>query len=208
MGKNFISYLNPINVIHKIEGKYKRHKLMNSFKCIGSLEVDIHRQRILTPKLIEIGQEVFLGEDIYISAEVSMGDRVMFGPRCTIIGGDHIFERMGEYPRNIKPINRENSKKIILEEDIWVGLGVTILKGVTIGKGAVIGAGSLVVNDIPPYTVAVGNPCKVVRKIFDDYDLNKHLAILGYDKLEIDKTIEERSSYFQEDKDKLVIVYE
>ena len=55
-----------------------------------------------------------------------------------------------------------------MEEDVWVGGNVTIMPGVKIGKGAIIGGGSVVTKDIPPYSLAVGNPCRVVRQITDD----------------------------------------
>ncbi|MDE6407021.1 MAG: hypothetical protein K2K48_06295 [Anaeroplasmataceae bacterium] len=56
-------------------------------------------------------------------------------------------------------------KPVIIGDKTWLGANVTVLPGVTIGEGAVIGAGSVVTKDIPPYTVAVGNPCKVVKEI-------------------------------------------
>ena len=62
---------------------------------------------------------------------------------------------------------RVSSKPIVIEDDCWLGGGVIVLAGVTIGKGSVIGAGSIVTKDIPPYSVAVGNPCKVMRTIED-----------------------------------------
>jgi acetyltransferase-like isoleucine patch superfamily enzyme len=55
------------------------------------------------------------------------------------------------------------SKPIILEDDVWLGARVIVLKGVTIGQGAVIGAGSVVTRDIPPHSVAVGQPARVVK---------------------------------------------
>lgn len=57
---------------------------------------------------------------------------------------------------------------IIIEDDVWVGSNVSILSGVTIGRGSVIGAGAVVTKDIPPYSIAAGNPCKVLKKRFDD----------------------------------------
>ena len=52
---------------------------------------------------------------------------------------------------------------IIIEDDVWIAANVTVCDGVKIGKGAVIGAGAVVVNDIPPFTVAVGVPAKVIK---------------------------------------------
>jgi virginiamycin A acetyltransferase len=54
-------------------------------------------------------------------------------------------------------------KEVVIEDDVWLGYNVTVLPGVTIGQGSVIGAGSVVTSDIPPYTVAVGNPAKVIK---------------------------------------------
>jgi len=53
---------------------------------------------------------------------------------------------------------------IIIEDDVWLGVGSTVLDGVTIGKGSVIGAGAVVTKDIPPYSIAVGVPAKVIKK--------------------------------------------
>jgi galactoside O-acetyltransferase len=51
----------------------------------------------------------------------------------------------------------------VIEDDVWVGMRVVISAGVTIGKGSIIGAGSVVMEDIPEYSIAYGTPCKVVR---------------------------------------------
>ena len=57
----------------------------------------------------------------------------------------------------------EYGQPITLGDKCWLGAGVIVCPGVTIGEGAVIGAGSVVTRDIPPYSVAVGNPCRVIR---------------------------------------------
>ena len=57
---------------------------------------------------------------------------------------------------------------IIIKRGAWIGTGSTILGGVTIGEGAIIGAGSVVTKNIPPFTIAAGNPAKVVKKIKED----------------------------------------
>ncbi len=62
----------------------------------------------------------------------------------------------------------EYAYPITIENDVWLGSGVHIMPGVTIGRGCVIGAGSIVTKDIPPYSLAVGNPCHVIREITDE----------------------------------------
>lgn len=57
---------------------------------------------------------------------------------------------------------------IHIEDDVWIGAGVKVLKGVTIGKGSVIGAGAVVTKDIPPYSIAAGVPCRVIGKRGND----------------------------------------
>ena len=52
-----------------------------------------------------------------------------------------------------------------IEDKVWIGFNVIVLKGVTIGEGAVVGAGSVVVNDVPAWSVAVGNPARVIREL-------------------------------------------
>jgi acetyltransferase-like isoleucine patch superfamily enzyme len=51
----------------------------------------------------------------------------------------------------------------VIEDDVWIGAGVTVVDGVTIGRGSVIGAGAVVTNDIPPYSIAVGTPAKPIK---------------------------------------------
>ena len=56
-----------------------------------------------------------------------------------------------------------SEKEIVIEDDVWIGFNSTILKGVTIGKGAIIGANTLILKDVPPYAVVVGNPARIIR---------------------------------------------
>lgn len=67
--------------------------------------------------------------------------------------------------------------EIIIGNDVWIGFRTTILSGVTIGDGAVIGAGSVVVHDVAPYAIAVGNPCREIRKRFSDKVIQRLLEM-------------------------------
>ena len=85
---------------------------------------------------------------------------MLIATQCVIISADHIFDNPNELIRK----QGEVREKIIIEDDVWLGAQVKVLKGVTIGKGAVVGAGAVVNKDIPPYTIAVGVPARVVKK--------------------------------------------
>ena len=64
--------------------------------------------------------------------------------------------------------NLEYARPITIGSDCWLASNVTVCGGVTIGEGCVIGAGSVVTRDIPPYSLAAGNPCRVIRQITED----------------------------------------
>jgi maltose O-acetyltransferase len=65
-----------------------------------------------------------------------------------------------------KPLQEQGHIKapVTIGEEVWIAMGVMILPGVTIGDGVIIGAGSVVTKDLPPWTLAVGNPCKVIKQ--------------------------------------------
>jgi acetyltransferase-like isoleucine patch superfamily enzyme len=89
---------------------------------------------------------------------ISIGNKVMFGPSVTIVAGDHRTNIVGSFMYDVIEKLPENDLNVVIEDDVWIGANVLILKGVTIGKGSIIGAGSVVVKNISPYTVYVGTP--------------------------------------------------
>lgn len=132
---------------------------------------DVHIQRwcrITTGGKQELPGEIIIEDAVYIgpysyihaTGKITIGKDCLFGPRITIVAGDHEF-------RNTEiPIRLQGgiAKDIFIDEDVWFGANVTVLGGVTIGKGSVIGAGSVVTKDIPPLSIAVGMPAKIVGK--------------------------------------------
>lgn len=115
-----------------------------------------------------------------------IGDKLIIGKFCSIASGvefimngaNHNMSGFSTYPFNIFGNGWEkvepslNNLPIkgdtIIGNDVWIGQNVTILPGVKIGNGAIIGANSVVAKDIPSYCISVGNPCRVVKKRFDD----------------------------------------
>ena len=136
---------------------------------------------IITPELMEVGDNVFIGEQAHISGRLTIGNNVMFGPRPIIVGGNHLFAVGGKSVRFLAPLDGENIEPVAVEDEVWCGASVLLLGGVTLGMGCVIGAGSVVTKSIPPYVIAVGNPCKPVARIFGDASLVRHLEQLGYE---------------------------
>jgi len=90
---------------------------------------------------------------------INIGDNVRIAAHTSIIAFNHSFTEIDV------PISRQGNRStgICIEDDVWIGTGVRVLDGVTIGKGSVIGAGAVVNKSIPPYSVAVGNPARVVK---------------------------------------------
>lgn len=110
---------------------------------------------------IIIGNNVFMNRNFYCSAimGVIVGDRVMFGANISIIGGNHKFDNYQEslrFPRQLG-----DNQRIIVESDVWIGHGTTVLKGARIGEGSIIEACSIVNKALMPYSIYAGSPAKL-----------------------------------------------
>ena len=114
---------------------------------------------------ISVGNNSGLGIDNVLQGDITIGDNVMFGPDVRIITSNHAFDRL-DIP--MREQGYEEEKPVVIGNDVWIGTRVLILPGVTIGDGCVIGAGAVVTKDIPPYSVAVGVPAKVVKNRIGD----------------------------------------
>lgn len=130
---------------------------------------------ITAPFYCDYGKNISIGENFYTNhnctildgAKVTFGDNVFIAPNC-------VFSTAG-HPIDAEQRNAglEIALPITVGDNVWIGTNVSVLPGVKIGSNVVIGAGSVVNKDIPDGVVAVGNPCRVLRKITKE-DKNKY----------------------------------
>lgn len=117
----------------------------------------------------DYGYNIKLGENFYSNhnlvildcAAVTFGDNVFVAPDCGFYTAGHPIDT------ERRNMGLEYAYPITVGDNVWIGAGVRVMPGVTIGDNVVIGGGSVVVKDIPSDSVAVGNPCRVIRPITD-----------------------------------------
>ena len=122
---------------------------------------------------IRLGDWCFIGPGsrLWAASEIWLGDRVLISHNCNIMDSlTHPIDARERHEqfRSIlvagHPIAIDLAERPVrIEDDAWVGAGVTILRGVTIGSASIVGAGSVVTHDVPKFTVVAGNPAKIVR---------------------------------------------
>ncbi|PCI61308.1 MAG: acetyltransferase [Gammaproteobacteria bacterium] len=150
--------------------------------CACGNNVIFHPFDLFSYSTISINDDVYIGPGAKFSASessITIGNKVMFGPNVTIMGGDHNISVVGCYMYDVKEKLPENDLPIVIEDDVWVGCNVVILKGVTIGRGAVVAAGSVVIKSVEPYSIVGGVPAKKISQRFTDAEIIEHEKILG-----------------------------
>lgn len=112
---------------------------------------------------VSIGEDTYVGEQVLVTGNdtgrVMIGNNVDIGPRVVIVSGTHELDMVSPHSAGMGKGGR-----VRIEDGVWIGANSTVLPGVTIGHKAVIGAGSVVNRDVPAFTVAVGNPCRPIKK--------------------------------------------
>jgi len=110
---------------------------------------------------IIIGNNAQISRNCYLNGagDIEIGDDTMLGPNISVVSVSHVHSRP-DIPMRLQGVKKA---RIHIESDVWIGANATVSAGATIGKGAVVGAGAVVTKDIPPYSIAVGVPAKVIR---------------------------------------------
>lgn len=124
----------------------------------------------IEPRLhVAYGAHTHLGASVYANAgltliddsEITVGDRVMFGPHVTISTAGHPL-----HPA-LRADGTQFSAPVVIEDDVWVGGNVSILPGVTIGRGSIVAAGAVVTSNVPEMCVVAGVPATIIRRLTD-----------------------------------------
>lgn len=127
------------------------------------------------------GTSIPKGATLYCTdAPLTIGRKVIFGPRPTIVTGDHRTNLIGKYIIDVTTEEKlpENDLPVVIEDDVWCGANVTILKGVTIGRGSIVAAGAVVTQSFPPYSVIGGVPAKLLKMRFTPEEIAGHEKML------------------------------
>jgi acetyltransferase-like isoleucine patch superfamily enzyme len=137
----------------------------------GRMVIGSRVQLVSTAAKLELvtlpGGTLDVGERTLINygGSIAAAESIRIGARCLI--GTHAIIMDNDFHR-IEPERRlewPESRPIVIEDNVWLGARVTVLGGVTIGEGSCIGAGSVVIDDIPPRSLAVGVPARVIRTL-------------------------------------------
>lgn len=114
-----------------------------------------------------------IGDYAYWSAKgnIIIGNNVIFGPKTNSWTSSHNYQSIESIPYGSN--TEDILEPVIIHDNVWVGLGATILKGVEIHEGAIVAAGALVVKDVPPCSIVAGNPAKIIG--YRDQETYTHL---------------------------------
>ncbi|TKG97242.1 sugar O-acetyltransferase [Puteibacter caeruleilacunae] len=160
------------NATSSTDSESRKNILKDLFGSIGT------NVNIDTPFYCDYGKHISVGNNVIINInctfvdcnKIEIGDNVLIASNVQIYTATHpveVDERLVANwdSKSDKPYFRTYALPVKIEDNVWIGGGVIILPGVTIGKNSVIGAGSVVNKSIPANSVAVGNPCRVIRKV-------------------------------------------
>ena len=132
---------------------------------------------LVTQKKIEIGSDTTIQDGVKIIGEVKIGKSCIIAPNVFISSGTHTFRfAPARLIRDQESLTGEDSRKVQIDEDVWLGVNVVIMPGVRVGRGVIVGANSVVTKDLSPYSIYAGVPAK---KISQRFEFSEILCIEG-----------------------------
>ena len=163
-----IQYFKSLRDLYLVHVKWRKYDIGRGFHA-GA------RVRLWAKNKLQIGTDFYIGRDSQIEANCVIGNQVLFGNKVAVVGRyDHCFQEIGNSIRLSSQIRDATytwkglHELTIIEDDVWVGYGATIMSGVTIATGSIIAAGSVVTKNVEPYSIYAGNPARKIKDRFDD----------------------------------------
>ncbi|MBP2032211.1 acetyltransferase-like isoleucine patch superfamily enzyme [Clostridium algifaecis] len=196
----FLKYYFKLYFFKKKFRAMNKHNFINASNIFPIKSVKIGKMSY-GPIIVEAWKSK--NEGLEIGNFVSIASNVRF-----ILGGNHNYRYFSTYPFKVMALKENTIEayskgKIVVKDDVWIGMNSIILSNVTIGQGAIIGAGSVVTKDVPPYAIVCGNPAKVVKYRFNKDTIDKMLK-LDFSKIDI-KFIKNNIDYLYSSADDNII---
>ncbi len=107
-----------------------------------------------------IGHDTLVGIGNTVIGPVHLGNHIILAQNIVMSGLNHSYEDISQ-PIHLQPVT---TKLITVEDEVWIGANAVLTAGITVGKHSVVAAGAVVTKDVPPYSIAVGNPARVIKK--------------------------------------------
>ncbi|MCG7856228.1 acyltransferase [Flavihumibacter sediminis] len=167
VSKHESSVLYPVCIVQNNLNDSSKIRIGKESRILGHLMTFGHGGEII------IGDFTFIGEGtkIWSAKKITIGNRVLISHNVNI--HDNISHPLNSkdrhedfvhiFSKGFQKTNNLREKEIIIEDDVWIGFNVTIMKGVKIGRGAIIGSNCIVLEDVPEFAVIVGNPARIIK---------------------------------------------
>lgn len=164
--------------------RLKKYKFRKKWRFLN-MHNETTAECIFNLNLVSVGKKTYGGINVLTFNEISklrVGNYCSIGPDVIfIVSADHFVHNISTYPFKVKILNERfegiSKGDIIVDDDVWIGYGATILSGVHIHQGAVIAAGAVVTKDVPPYAIVGGAPANIIKYRFDEKIIEKLLKI-------------------------------
>lgn len=133
-----------------------------------SLQLTLWENDIYPNARIIIGNNCAIGDNSHITAfnDITIGNNVLMGKRILITDNSHGETTLSSLKTPPRDRDIVSKGKVIIEDNVWIGEKASILPNVTIGYGSIIGANAVVTKNVPPFSVVVGNPARIIKTVY------------------------------------------
>lgn len=165
-------------MFRRLKNSYRESRTLRKNVSVGDRLVFGMNTVVWAPRKLVIGNNVSLGSNVRIEVDGQIGDDVLVSNSAAIVGReDHDRSQVGVSIRESRWVGRfpdDLSHFTTIGSDVWIGYGAIVLSGVTVGDSSIVGAGAVVTKSIPPNSIAVGNPARVIGTRFDESAFKRH----------------------------------